>query len=189
MSAPKPATLAHRERQAPARSRTWAHQLPELPPAPPAVLVAPELRIEGDRITVLGVELGTDQARALWAQLGTALGEAQRHRRPKAWRDLQAWLDRAFQPGIRVSYREASTKVRGEGLAVLDGDGRAMVRVGIFQVAHLKRRRSGKYTGAIADYWPGPLGTGANCPDPGLAFTARRILVSGDALAAAVQAK
>lgn len=195
------ARLERRERVAPAKA--YPYTLPELPQALGVVsadttrpgevrpvlaaLELPEVQAIGDRVTVLGVELGTDQARALWAQLGTVLGEAQRHRRPKAWADLQAWLDRAFQPGIPVRYREASTKARGEGLAVLDGDGRALVRVGIFQVAHLKRRRSGGFTGPIADYFPGAMGTGPACPDAMLAFTGRRVLVKGEALELAAQ--
>ncbi len=145
------------------------------------------LQVLGDGIQVLGVELGTDQARALWAQLGEALGLAQRHRRPKAWGDLQAWLDRAFRPGIPVCFRETVARSTGEGLAVLDGERRALVRVGIFQVAHLVRRKSGGFTGPIADYFPGAMGTGPNCPDAMLAFTGRRIVVRGELLEGAAQ--
>ena len=185
----RPPALLRRERTSVATIRVRA-EAPELlapvdqapvRPVLSALELAP-LQVLGDGIRVLGVELGTDQARALWAQLGEALGEAERHRRPRAWADLQAWLDRAFRPGIRVQFRETATRTTGEGLAVLDGDRRALVRVGIFQVAHLARRKSGGWSGAIADYFPGALGAGPTSPDAGLAFTRRRILVRGELL-------
>lgn len=195
------AQLTRSERVAPARD--LAHQLPELAQALGVVsadsvrpgtirpvlgaLELPQVQAIEGKVTVMGIELGTDQARALWAQLGEVLGEAQRHRRPRAWADLQAWLDHAFRPGVAVPYRETATRSLGEGLAVMDGTRRALVRVGIFQVAHLKRRRSGGFSGAVADYFPGSMGTGPRCPDAMLAFTGRRLVVRGEALESAGQ--
>ena len=164
----------------------------ELRPMPPmALLEPPESMLEaptveraGEGIEVMGAHLDVDQARALWARLGELLEEGQRARRPRAWADLQRWLDTAFRRGCSLEYRETATTNRGRGLTILEAPRRALIRVGLFQVAHLQRRGSGSWTGPIADYVPGALGVGPHGPDAQFAFTARRVVIAASAMAA-----
>jgi len=142
------------------------------------VALAGELVRVGDRLL--------DQAEAvrLWAELGDALGLAERERRPRAWSFLVDWLDLAFLEAVEVEVREA--KIRKPGRAIRVAPDRALVRIEPFAVAHLRlrTRRSRTWTGAVAYYWPGSMGTGPRNPDPLLGFTGRTVRASLAALAA-----
>jgi len=124
------------------------------------------------------------EAVRLWAELGAVLGLAERERRPVAWSFLVDWLDLAFRDAVDVEIREA--KARKRARAILVAPNRAMVRLEPFAVAHLRLRTASRtWTGAVAYYWPGNMGTDPRNPDPMLAFTGRTVRASLAALEAA----
>lgn len=145
---------------------------------PKVCLAGPLVRI-GDQL------LDQVEAVRLWAELGDALGLAERERRPQAWGWLADWLEDAFRGAILVEVREG--KLRHEAHVVKIDATRAMARIAPYEVAHLRRPRpaSRTWTGPVAVYSPGPLGVGPRSPDATLAFTRRTIRVGARELEAA----
>lgn len=136
----------------------------------PKVVLAGELVRLGDQL------LDQGEAVRLWAELGEALGLAERERRPRAWAHLVTWLDVAFLGAPTVEVREGKARISGPAYRYADGR-RALVRLGPFTVAHLRlRRKAAKtFTGMAANYFPGSMGLNPRNPDALLAFTNRRI--------------
>lgn len=142
----------------------------------------PRVALAGSRVRVGDRVLDQAEAVRLWSELGDALGLAERDRRPRAWANLVAWLDRAFADGAPVTVREGRQPLQGR--AILVSPTRALVRLEPFAVAHLRRRsaRSRSWTGTVAQYWPGSRSLSPDQPDAHLAFTERRIRASSSAL-------
>jgi hypothetical protein len=161
----------------------------EAAPAPvrvqvPAALERPRPQVLATGGVRLGeLELSPTEA----AELLIAL---ERHRHPKAWRDLEAWIDHWFRLAVPVRVQEARARgttgprVELGGLVVRTSPGQAMVRLAPFQVAHLVARRARPWwSGPVADYSPGPLGTGPGSPDARPWFGVRRVRVAAELLA------
>lgn len=159
-------------------------ELARLSAAPPSVPV-PRAMLHGDLVQVNGRLMDKAEAVRLWSELGQVLGLADRDRRPQAWAWLADWLDDAFAGSLALDVWEGRRKLQGH--AVRLADRRAMVRVGPFEVAHLRLRApsSRTWAGALAHYWPGALGTCRRSPDPCMAHTARVIRVARHRLEAA----
>jgi len=143
----------------------------------------PKVALAGELVRVGGQLLDQVEAVRLWAELGAVLGLAERERRPVAWSFLVDWLDRCFLEAVPVQVQEGPARLEGLAIRVLED--RALVRVGPFAVAHLRLRTtpsSRTWTGPVAYYWPGALGTDPRNPDPHLGFTRRTIRASRQVL-------
>lgn len=169
----RPAPIARRRQLAPESSSAVLALAKLTAPGPTAK--RPRVALAGELVRVGNTMLTQVDAVRLWADLGSALGMAERERRPLAWSYLVEWLDTVFQDGADLEVRELRERLVARVIRI--GPRRALARVGPFAVAHLRllRPRSRTWTGRVAHYFPGPMGTGPSNPDPLVSFTTRTI--------------